>query len=341
MRLFNVNRDDVIKSSVSLGETNYQFALENLYPLLNRFQDQRKLQNRKFYDRLRKDILRGCIMPPITLAFVDVDFSSISNLKEINSYVIKNINQGYILDGMQRLNTLKDASELDGFDSSRALQVNVIIAENYDLLLYRMITLNNGQRPMTARHQIEMLTKGLLDTNRLSIQVITEKETEINRPQGAFKQSDISEAYTAYLSNNLNNQNKRIIEEKLNEILVGRVMESNVVDSDVSFYEILEIVDRFSSNPVSRDWLRLGNNLIGFCVGAKVSHKFLLKMDTDDFATCVQNFEEAFGIINVSKVNVGKLRRELSKLFIGRIDQYFDHSVDDLNEYFHEATVLD
>ena len=32
-----------------------------------------------------------------------------------------------------------------------------------DRLLYRMITLNNGQKPMTARHQIEILASNIFD----------------------------------------------------------------------------------------------------------------------------------------------------------------------------------
>ena len=47
-----------------------------------------------------------------------------------------------------------------------------------DRLLYRMITLNNGQKPMTARHQIEILASNIFDFDSLPILSVTEKESK-------------------------------------------------------------------------------------------------------------------------------------------------------------------
>ena len=228
--IHSVSRDEVIKSCVALAQTDYDFALDNLYPLLDRFGEQRKTQSKKFYARLRKDIVEGCIMPPITLAFVDESISSKTSEAEVSAFINKNIAEGYILDGMQRLNTLQDAATDRRFKRDRVLHINVIVAERYDLLLYRMITLNNGQKPMTARHQIEMLTKGAVDISGLKMQIVTEKETDGTKIHGAFKKSDIVEAYTAFLTGSVNNQNSKIIESKLDEIIVGKVMDSNLGD---------------------------------------------------------------------------------------------------------------
>ncbi|BBD35403.1 hypothetical protein Amn_02830 [Aminobacter sp. Y103A] len=341
IQLFSASRDGVIKSSVALGQTTYSYALENLFPLLNRFEQQRKIQGKKFYARLKKDIARGCIMPPITLAFVNKQESNNLSINSLQSFVNNNIQNGYILDGMQRLNTLHDASSDQLFDATRPLHLNVIIAERYDLLLYRMITLNNGQKPMTARHQIEMLTKGLLDTEQLTIQVVSEKETENTKKPGAFRQSDVAEAYTAFLTDSVNNQNSRIIESKLDEILVGKVMESNLSEAEIGFDEVLSIVDHLSADPFARDWLRLGNNLIGLAVGAKKSFQTLKALDPTEFAKSVATFEESFKAIDISKVNVGKYRRELSRLFIEKIEVFKNISVEDLTEEFFNATLVD
>lgn len=150
IELFNVSHDSVIRSSVSQGATTYSYALDRLYPLINKFEEQRKVQRRRFYERLRQDIVRGCLMPPITLAFVNEGVASVSNIAQLQEFVTENIDTGYVLDGMQRLTTLFDARGDEAIDLARPLYVNVIIAERYDLLLYRMITLNNGQKPMTA-----------------------------------------------------------------------------------------------------------------------------------------------------------------------------------------------
>lgn len=341
IEIFNVSRDDVIKSAVSPGKTTYGFALEKLLPLIDKFQEQRKIQGRKFYERLKADIIRGCIMPPITLAFTSNDLSSETSVKAVQSFVTDHIADGYILDGMQRLNTLLEASKEKGFDPERPLFLNIIVAERYDFLLYRMVTLNNGQKPMTARHQIEMLTKGMLDTETFSITIVSEKDTEKVKPQGAFKRADIAAAYTAFLTNSVNNENSRIIESKLDEILVGKVMDSNLVESDVSFHDILKEIERLSVNAIARDWLRLGNNLIGFAVGARKSLQTLASMNPDDFADATSIFESAFSGLDVSKINVGKFRRNLSRLFVEKIDKYGKADSEALLEAFMEETLVD
>jgi len=342
IQLYVVSQDRVIKSAVGQGSTTYRFALDSLFPLINKFEEQRKVQRRKFYERLKNDILKGCQMPPITLAFVNRAYSTSLDAQAIQKFVNDNIADGYILDGMQRLNTLVDASESEGFDDTIRLPMNIIVAERYDLLLYRMITLNNGQKPMTARHQIEMLTKGMLDTASLGIEMFTEKDTEnAKAPAGAFRQADIAEAYTAFLTDSVHNQNSRIIESKLDEILVGKVMDSDLTDADISFRDILKLVEEFSANQKNKNWLRIGNNLIGFTVGAKRSHDYLSTIGVDVFESLIDTFEQAFDAINVSKVNVGKMRRDLSMLFFERVEKFKEYDVEKVTERFHEATLVE
>lgn len=340
--IHSTTHDKVIKSSVASGMANYAYALENLFPLLNRFGEQRKIQNRKFYSRLRSDIITGCVMPPITLAFENNKLSNGESIKEIEEFVNKNIEKGYVLDGLQRLTTLNDASHDENFDSSRSIFLNVIIAKRYDLLLYRMITLNNGQKPMTARHQVEMLTGPLLQNlslDNLSIEVLSEKETEGKRVSGAFKRADVIEAYTAYLSNNVHNQNSKIIEDRLDDIIVGRVMDSGLTNAKFSFKDILLQINRLARDQGSKDWLRQKNNLIGFTVGAKNSLDTIKELSPEDFSSCIKNFEEAFSAINRSKVNLGRFRRDLSEFYIRKIENFVAADVEDIESCFFEETM--
>lgn len=278
---------------------------------------------------------------PGNLGICGDEIDDLSSKEAVQEFVKTNIEQGYILDGMQRLNTLLDASELDGFIKDRPIYVNVIIAKKYDLLLYRMITLNNGQKPMTARHQIEMLTGGAIDLSSAKFAIMSEKDTETNINSGAFRKSDIIEAYTAFLTDNVNNQNKKIIESKLDKILVGRVMDTDIASHTVSFSDILKQVDAFVADPVAAKWLRGGNNLIGFTVGAKKSLDRLNNFEPEVFSELVNKFEDAFKAINTSKVNVGKLRRELVQYYISNIDQFYDASTRDVETAFFEFTMTD
>jgi len=116
-------------------------------------------------------------------------------------------------------------------------------------------------------------------------------------------------------------------------------MESSLTDEDVSFSAILEEVGRLSEHPDVKTWLRLGNNLIGFTVGAKQSLATLKNIAPDDFAMIISKFDRAFDAINPSKVNVGKIRRELSAFFVSHIHAYVDAPVGEIETAFFEQTM--
>ncbi len=342
IKVNDVTRDDVIKSTFAVAITDYGYAVEHLFPLIGRFEEQRKTQNAKFYSRLRADIIKGCVMPPLTVAFVSKENAHIESIDDFDNFVTNNISKGYILDGMQRLNTLQSASNDDNFDPSRKLYLNLIIAERHDLLLYRMITLNNGQKPMTPRHQIEILTKKVLDFENLeNIFIQKEKETEDEIVRGAFRLGDIAAAYTAFLANNVNNENNKIIEEKMNEILVGRVMDSDLSETSVEFSDIIEIVDRVCVDETAKKWLKIQNNLIGFTVGSKATFDVVRQFTPQEFASQVVKFDAAFDVINPSKVNVGRYRRELSKAFFAGIMEFSLMVTDEVADRFVDLTTSD
>lgn len=335
--IFDKADDGVIASVVATGKTTYQYAIENLFPLIDRFSAQRKIQDKKFYARLERDILDHCLMPPITIAFVEPDFS-LSDESQIAQYISENIESGYVLDGIQRLNTLNRASQDERFDGSQSLYINVIISPSEDKLLYRMITLNNGQKPMTPRHQIEILTKELFDFSELSISVQSEKERAENVIKGSFDLGDLSRAYLAFLTGTVNNDNNKIIGEKMDQIIVGRIMDKQPTNDDIDFKEVIREIDRLCDDSSVQKWLKVGNNLIGFSVGIKTAHEVIANTTVEEFSEATELFESAFKSINPSKVNLGKFRRELSQKFIENYSRYSSFDEMELVEQFMEIT---
>ncbi|TPW24270.1 hypothetical protein FH712_09960 [Marinobacter nauticus] len=278
-------------------------------------------------------------MPPITIAFVDKKKNDLSKQKDFEKYVNDNIDNGYILDGIQRLNTLNAAAKDENFDRDRSLYVNVIVSNSQDKLLYRMITLNNGQKPMTPRHQIEILTSEMFDFSGLrNMSVQTEKERAEKIHRGAFNLGDISKAYLGFLTGNVNNENNKIIDEKMDEILVSRVLDSRETTSEISFEEIISEVDRLSADTANKKWFKINNNLIGFCVGIKKSFKDLSRIEPQEFSESLDLFETGFDAINASKVNLGKYRRQLSREFIENYTELSGMDEDEIVEYFVEFT---
>lgn len=340
MKIYNIAKDEVISGICGLGETNYEFTLDNIYPLLNKLDEQRKLLDNKFYKRLERDILLGCLMPPLTLAFVNKE-NNIKDIGDLSSFVEKNIAKGFILDGIQRLNTLKRASEKLEFNFKKEIYFNIIIAENKDKLLYRMITLNNGQKGMTPRHQIEILTKELFNFRELSFTVQTEKEKSTSSIKDSFSLGDISKGYMAFLTNNVNNENSKIIEEKMDEILVGRILDNDINKNNIEFFDLLKIIDKFSKNKFCLSWFQTVNNLIGYSIGAIKSHEFIASLEPEELEELLEKFEKSFKSLNTSKINIGKFRRELSKDYIENIEKYTSYNNDELDERFFELTVTE
>jgi hypothetical protein len=347
IQIFNLAQDNVISSYVGLGFSNYEYALEKVYPLINRFDAQRKFLETKFYDRLERDIFKGCLMPPITLAFVEKKIT-LNEPSELTAYVNDNISRGYILDGIQRLSTLyraaskgefKTETETFVFDMKKEIFFNVIIADNKDKLLYRMITLNNGQKGMTPRHQIEILTQELFDFKSLKHKVQTEKEKSEAPEKDAFSLGDISKGYIAFLTANVHNENSKIIDEKMDQILVGRILDTDINSYELQFGDIINFLDRISENSVNRAWLQVANNFIGFCVGIRKSFNYVFNLPPEIIQTAFQNFDIAFKTINTSKINIGKYRRELSKYYVQNAEQLFTNSAENLSEKFFEQTV--
>ncbi|UOQ78674.1 hypothetical protein MUN84_09140 [Hymenobacter sp. 5516J-16] len=310
--------DNVIKSKFVTAEADYNFAISSLVPLINRLDIQREVQDAKFYQRLEKDLVKGCIMPPITIAFINNNIIDIDNLNIISEYISRNIKDGFILDGIQRLNTLQRTYKkyTTEFDLSRKIYINVLICSSMDNLLYRMITLNNGQKPMSARHQIEILTANVFDFADSEIPIITEKVLRQQKIRIRFNKSDFIKGYLAFLANSTNIENQKIIEDKLDQLIAEKILTSDITDDNMEFSHIVSYINFITKEEEIFRWFKNVNNLIGFCVGIRKSFNEMNFLTTDNFKDSILLFEEAFSNFNFSKIKVGRIRRNLVSYYI-------------------------
>lgn len=328
MELFTVDSDNVIGGYFVSGRVTYGFAIEHLAPLISRLDIQRDPLNIRFYSRLELDIEKGCIMPPITVALIGDHLTPNLTSEEVKNLITNNIDEAFILDGIQRLNTLLRVEQKNVLDHDRSMYVNFIIAGSRDKLLYRMITLNNGQKPMSARHQIDVLSDAFFDFDNIDLQLITEKKNGRVRAPSEFKKSDFVRGYIAYLSNSVNIDNQKIIEEKMDELIAAKIIESDIAERQIDFSDVVGLIHKFSESEKLREWIRGQNNFVGFCVGIRGSGLALQGAALEEIEQAVNQFELAFKSINVSKVNLGKVRRETVAKFI---EQY--QSLKELDEY--------
>ncbi|KAF2333779.1 hypothetical protein [Flavobacterium daemonense] len=337
MEIFDKDFDYVINGVVATGAITYEEALDKLIPLINKTDFQRKLQDKKFYEKLEKDIEKGCIMPAITIAYVDETINDKSTTDDVLNFFNTNFKESFVLDGIQRLNTLERLRDSEYLDKKKKLYVNVIFSNSVDKLLYRMITLNNGQKPMTPRHQVEVMMANY-NFEAMGIRVQSEKDRAEKIDQKSFNKSDLIQAYLAYMANSPLIDNKKIIEEKMNELLVSKIISADPVNNYSDFHNVLLAISKFQHNPVSLKWLKQANNLVGFAVGMRSSYELVLELTEEEFTETIQKFDKAFSDFNPSKIKLGKFRRELTCEYFQRFSKLKEYDELELLEHFSSIT---
>lgn len=341
IKIYSIDDDKVIDSKFLTGMTNYEYAIKTLFPLVDKLPIQRRLQNSSFYKRLRQDLVDGCIMPPITIAFISNKEILPSNEKEADDFIKDKMNKGFILDGIQRINALFQAYNepklLGGnLDLARPIFVNIIICKSMDNLLYRMITLNNGQKPMSANHQIEILLGNLYTFNDLGIEIQTEKQKGKKKIINAFNKANIIKSYLAFLSSSTAIDNKKIIERKMDELIAMKIIESNITKDNLEYSDIISKVNELSESEIIKKWFDNVNNIIGFSVGIRKSFDDFKNETIEGFENAIENFEITIKDLNISTIKLSTERRNLSEYFIGNYSNLRELSDLELLDIFNE-----
>ena len=117
----------------------------------NPFQRKRVRGSKTVYSLLKADLLAGCVMPPIVLAYTKVN----GTIEEDLRHSIENEKDSFsILDGLQRSHTLldlknetTDPAALESFLDG-TIRCEIYSGINRTGILYRILTLNTGQTAM-------------------------------------------------------------------------------------------------------------------------------------------------------------------------------------------------
>lgn len=216
----------------------------------NELQRKRVRASKSVYSLLKNDLKKGCVMPPLVLAITgDKDINLEKEISEISADVfnkIKNDSKNVlILDGLQRTYTLIDASmEMEQEDEADyrkflnyKLRLEIYVDINKFGVLYRMLTLNTGQTPMAARHQLEMLYRDKLNTYIEGVKLITDVQGKADPEENEFIFKNVIDGFNSYM-----NRNELPIDRQ--ELLENIQMLENMSDEDVAddiFEEFLSV----------------------------------------------------------------------------------------------------
>ncbi len=212
MRIASTLRDGRIQATNYLIELSIGEYIDLARDILknNEFQRRRVSNSKTVYSLLKTDALQGCVIPPIVLALTSPKPSTLTK-ENIHSTLAENVEHLMILDGLQRTHSLIDIEDdliKKGDENERtryrniSLRCEIYLGLNRIGILYRMLTLNTGQTPMSLRQQIEMLytdyAKEEIDGIVLAREVDGTKAKSLN----TFNFKEVIEGFNCYLERN-------------------------------------------------------------------------------------------------------------------------------------------
>lgn len=212
MKLIHTLHDGRIDAKNILVEASVAEYLEIAKGILqnNEFQRRRVKSSPTLYSLLKEDILRGCVIPPIVLAFGGNGATEIQPGEEVG-FILEHGRDLLILDGLQRTASMLEleAELTAGRDHNSLLRLHehplrleIYVGLNRLGVLYRMLTLNTGQTPMSLRQQVEIL---FLDYARIPIGGITlirESDDAAIDALGKYAFKAVIDGFNSYLERN-------------------------------------------------------------------------------------------------------------------------------------------
>lgn len=195
-------------------------------PDFDKFSIQRRREKHPAYARMKQDIRQGALLPTITLsvqpnsAVLIKRLAQNRNLEELAER-LSTPGEVNILDGLQRTYILKDLSdEGHSFLDGQTVHLEIRIEESINNLIYRIIVLNAGQKPMSMRHQVEVLFsafKSTLEHEINGLELFLESELLRRTRSRKYALDRIATAYHAFLLKSPEVEKQNVVAQKISE----------------------------------------------------------------------------------------------------------------------------
>ena len=212
MNVLSVIYDGMLEANNVLVEMTIREYLNIGSKILDKNPYQRKRVSRSssIYSLLGIDLKKLCTIPTIVLALTDETQKDVlkpgMSSEELNA--VLNTQGLIILDGLQRTYTIRDTIrevEPDLFSmnydreslNNHKLRIEIYCGLSKTGILYRMLTLNTGQTPMSRRHELEILYSSYLERD---IEGITFNRQVSNEAEKGIDVYDFDNAIEGFYS---------------------------------------------------------------------------------------------------------------------------------------------
>ncbi|NLR57640.1 hypothetical protein HGH93_05995 [Chitinophaga polysaccharea] len=334
-------------SHIIYGQIEIPEYLEIIGSNFDEYNIQRKKEKHKAYSRMKTDIIKGALLPTITLAINQHLVSEVVSLiKEEKSDLLKEALQRpgsfSILDGLQRTYILNEIrNEGHQFKEGQRLLLEFWIEPEIKHLIYRLIVLNAGQKPMTLRHQLELLFMTLAEKLKeripnLDLHNEVDERRRTKPCQYAFERLVTSYQSFLWKTSELNKDN--IIAQQLMEESVLDANEeslNNTFEEFTKYFKVYTILDEKCYNIYSgaqatkANWLATENVMNSFFAAISdfststaredrvnaALNKLMIDLPSLKDPMGIDIFDRVMSGIQTKKLNVGVATRKL--LFTG------------------------
>lgn len=353
--VLGIEYDSRINNFMVNARADYEWYLEKTRGSEENLAIQRDIiKGSKPYKNLRSDIRSGCILPTIVLAAREVGVEVFEKYDQTDRFIkaskndleiIANSIKGIsptridIVDGLQRTNALRETfAILDEMERpkflQRSLRLEIWVNIPFFPLAYRMLLLNAGQRPMSMKHQIDILSGGLAnDLQDLDgIEILRVKDHKRRVRPGQYHLSTLAQAFQAWMQRSPNVDRTNLVVETM---VVDEALESLGIDlSDEDgnqrdgFRQFVEWMIKLDMSLGDLQNRFFGNDtvVLGFAAAIGFAHKNDMLQDRLEsamnklIAQAEINAEQALGVeifeqlrrsIDTRRSNVGEATRGL------------------------------
>lgn len=172
----------------------------------NPYQRNKVSKSGSIYNLLKEDILEECIIPPIVLASTS-KLDEKASPDELLAEVLADAGNLKILDGLQRTLSIIDVYNnnreyFDALDEKYLIRIEAYLSISDTGILYRMLTLNTGQTPMTLRHQLEILFSKYAEGDFNGVTILREVDEASVKSIAHYRFADLIDGYTSFLEKN-------------------------------------------------------------------------------------------------------------------------------------------
>lgn len=232
-----------------------QIPISEFLPLVGTefesFAIQRRREKHKTYERMKKDLIAGALLPSITLAVKPERVAAIRPLHAASDYQQLAISLSQpggvnILDGLQRTYIIKDLQD-EGVElnADQTLHLEFWLEESINNLVYRIIVLNAGQKPMSMRHQIELLFSTLkqrLEDKIPSLEIYRERDQTRRRRSRKFALDRLASAYQSYITRSPEVSRENVVAQ---QIIEADAMDASEEELTTEFNSFLRLLARY------------------------------------------------------------------------------------------------